>query len=67
MMAAVTIIRLVLKKNINYKSSPMKPLDLIKHVFLSTNRIKPKTMKVVFNASLLSTQYLGVRAKNARL
>jgi len=45
----------------------MKPLDLIKHVFLSTNRIKPKTMKVVFNASLLSTQYLGVRAKNARL
>ena len=35
MMAAVTI-RLVLTK-ISYKSSPMKPLDLIKHVYPSTS------------------------------
>ena len=36
-------------------------------VGLSPNRVKPKTMKLVFVASLLSMQHLGVRTKTGYL
>ena len=34
---------------------------------LSSGLVKPKTIKLIFSASLLSTQYLGIGAKTSCL